>query len=35
MKLWPGWWFGLDGNDITQKISSTNARPAALRPYFI
>jgi len=32
---WPGWWFGLDADGIAQKITSTNARPAELTPYFV
>ncbi len=32
---WPGRWYGLDGNGIAQKITSTDARPAVLTPYFI
>lgn len=32
---WPGWWFGLDADGLSQKIESTKARPAVLTPYII
>jgi hypothetical protein len=28
------WWWGLDAGGISQKLSTSNARPTVLTPYF-